>query len=229
MRLGSSLIGGKPMRVRDVVDVYQVGNQWIARSWPRPARQPNSPLQLLWRAKFTAAHALLSRFTGQYLTAWRSISCPPDRCWIDVAMRSILCSPSGILYVNQPDYTPTALVFDAGNPDFPLKIRFTKVVAPSDTVDIAYHWFLNYPLNSFDNLVRWDEAGWICSKGKRPKKRYKPIVRGAPYEFGHDFSKEIGNNLPVTRLSIYYFPDTLEDRARYAIDFPAISLPVVSA
>ncbi len=46
------------MRIPGVVDVYQVGDEWVARSWPKVQNQPNSAAQLLWRKKFKDAHAV---------------------------------------------------------------------------------------------------------------------------------------------------------------------------
>ena len=169
MRLGSSILGGKPMRIPGIVDVYQIGNEWIARSWPKSQNQPNSAAQLLWRKKFKDAHALIKTWTGTYLDAWRSIYCPPGKMWIDIAMHSIMLNPdnfdpvpSDLFSIAKLAYAPTG----AGiwNTKYSLFAYYDSWVT-----QWPRWWIAPARGTTWDNTMKWDNLGTICPKGKRPK------------------------------------------------------------
>lgn len=181
MRLGFSIIGGRPMRIPGIVDVYQVGNQWIARSWPHPARQPNSALQLFWRQKFRAAHAKLKEFRGWYLDAYRGITCPPGKCWIDVAINSILNSlwdyPSGMINNSEAItlyYRATPFPgWPPWGPAYANRFKFCVIQVPVVRIDYTGIPYLKYhSADRWDQVFSWFNDGVICPKGKRERIRW---------------------------------------------------------
>jgi len=180
MRLGSSIIGGKPMRIPGIVDVYQIGDQWVARSWPKVANQPNSAAQLLWRKKFKDAHNLLHTWTGEYLDCWRAVSAPSGKMWIDIAVHSLL--------VGTPNYTPTHTI-----PEMSMHLYYEPDLSLVSPDPYGVTWRENYCLvmnfaaatlftsrewnqgrygSSFDEVLKWNDLGYICPKGKRPRKHW---------------------------------------------------------
>jgi len=156
--------------------VYQVGDQWVARSWPRQANQPNSAAQLLWRQNFTDAHALIKKFSGEYLKAWRAIECPPEKCWIDIAITSALQLPS--YWVNQWWTAKTTHVLYYAPNYFPgTSIRYIYVIYfPVVVPPINPYWFQPVYGSTWQTTMKWNDLGLICSAGKRPKKLWAPSV-----------------------------------------------------
>jgi len=178
MRLGSSILGGKPMRIPGVVDVYQVGDEWVARSWPKVQNQPNSAAQLLWRQRFKDAHATIKTWTGAHMAAWQAMNCPTGKMWIDIAMTSIMKNP-------------TLLSTIPGQYDYPGGLR----VRTKDTsfMHPGYYfggtaWLFNiwwsllfdppYHIAGSQENITWADCGWICPNGKRPKKKWVPSYTG---------------------------------------------------
>ena len=178
MRLGSSILGGKPMRIPGIVDVYQVGDEWVARSWPKVQNQPNSAAQLLWRKKFKDAHALIKTWTGAYMAAWQAIECPPGKMWIDIAMTSIMKKPINF-EIEQPVYNTSASLryYATGDWFMPPGYYFGGKVPPYEPI-----WqFAGYPpkqIHASGKRIKWNNNGWICPKGKRPKIKWFPALLG---------------------------------------------------
>ena len=233
MRLGSSILGGKPMRIPGIIDVYQVGNEWIARSWPKVQNQPNSALQLLWRKKFKDAHATIKKFQGLYKAAYTAIQCPVGKMWIDIAMTSIMKTGTWWtprLYAWHEDYV---LYFA---PDgFPgSTCRYLLLPRPLGG---------SFPFNVFNYLPRhgttwadtmkWNDEGIICPKGKRPKKRWGLSFTGNPVErwigdeypyppFGTStlFIKDAPNGITV--VSLHLQPVIEGDQEGWALVYPPV-------
>ena len=180
MRLGSSILGGKPMRIPGIVDVYQVGDKWVARSWPKVQNQPNSAAQLFWRKKFKDAHALIKTWTGAHMAAWQAIECPTGKMWIDIAMTSIMLKPADFASVPALYYSDKSLrYYPTGDWFMPPGYYFGGKIPPQDAVIT----FLNYPpqhIHPPGGIIKWNNNGWICPKGKRPKIRWLPSLFGKP-------------------------------------------------
>lgn len=180
MRLGQFLIGGKPMRIPGIVDVYQRRDQWFARSWPRPARQPDSADQLYWRERYRTSQAIVSSFRGAYLDAWRAIRCPPNKCWIDVARSCVLKRPDLFTNVNWPTAVRFRLYHDKDN--FPYT-NITSLLAGEYSDGSLWNFgaapTMQYG-SSWNSVLRWDDDGWLCPKGKRPKKKWKLSLISTP-------------------------------------------------
>ena len=160
------------MRIPGIVDVYQVGDQWVARSWPRPSNQPNSPAQLLWRQKFADAKAVIATFRGTYLDAWKAIECPPGKMWIDIAIRAFLMVPGGF-HVNPipPQWTPHFYKIDNPGPLQSWKYFLTYMPYDPMVAPIPY-WPGGYHGANWKAVLKWNDNGWLCAKGKRPKKKW---------------------------------------------------------
>jgi len=241
MRLGDSIIGGKPMRIPGIVDVYQVGDEWIARSWPKQQNQPNSAAQLLWRKKFADAHYAVNSFRGTYLEKWKEIECPPGKCWIDVAIHSHLVFPGG---------------FAAIPSQFGCKFEVYYSKAG------YYYWdhHFNYPYAWFWNLnayyfmttgasqmytrgsawadvMQWNDMGYICPAGKRPRKCWVLTFKSdwPTYDAytvvdieGQSCSIHFYNNLPngITTLRLNRLGTTSLGGKDYCLSSPPIFCPV---
>jgi len=168
------------MRIPGIVDVYQVGSEWVARSWPRPAKQPNSAAQLLWRQKFANAHAKVSSFTGAYLRSWKAIECPPGKMWIDVAIHSFLMLPGPFNNIPTQQNIKFELYYSASPPgdwlaNYALYGNYNALQyladGPGYTNNLASKW---------QDVLKWNDDGWICAKGKRPKKKWT-LTNVQPY------------------------------------------------
>ncbi|MCG2681310.1 MAG: hypothetical protein L6455_15275 [Kiritimatiellae bacterium] len=221
------------MRIPGIVDVYRVGNEWVARSWPKPAHQPNSAEQLLWRQKFTDAHAVLKLFGGSYLSAWRLIECPPGKMWIDIAMTSAM---------GQPDLFFPDMI--AGEPDYRLYHYSNPLTYPFNKYRLicisSIPWFpltdpyLNVAHGSlFSDVMKWNDCGYICPKGKRPKIRWVPSfkqirVASAATSYVTDVSKpytiswydEFESGMSISSLATW--PDPTSEHKRWALTIPPI-------
>jgi len=178
MRLGSSILGGKPMRIPGIVDVYQVGTDWVARSWPKVQNQPNSAAQLYWRKRFKDAHALIKSWTGNYMEAWQAIECPKGKMWIDIAMTSIMKQPNGFETIPDAYTCQGSLRYYAkGDWFMPPGYYFGGQVPPYDPA-----WYLlSFPPRHVlpsGKRIEWANNGWICPNGKRPKIKWFPILLG---------------------------------------------------
>jgi len=181
MRLGSSIIGGKPMRIPGIVDVYQVGDEWVARSWPKVANQPNSAAQLLWRKKFKDAHALIKTWTGAHLAAWQGIECPTGKMWIDIAMTSILRSSTSFLSVPLLYNGSGALYYYAtGDWFMPPGYYFGGKTPPYDNGSSFLNSFHHFT-DSSQSVIKWENNGLICAKGKRPKIKWMISYQGISF------------------------------------------------
>jgi len=180
MRLGSSILGGKPMRIPGVVDVYAVGDNWVARSWPKQANQPNSAAQLLWRKKFKDAHALIKTFSGAYLRFWQAIECPPGKMWLDIAMTSIMRKPENFGEVVWPENVELRCYYPLwDHPGF-----WTAAAIAGEWPD-GSPWYYHGGImlrhgNCFKDVLKWNDIGWVCAKGKRPKKKWTLSYNAIP-------------------------------------------------
>jgi len=172
MRLGDSIIGGKPMRIPGIVDTYMVGNEWVARSWPKEQNQPNSPAQLLWRKKFKDAHAMIKSWSGPYVASWRAMECPVGKMWIDIAMTSIMRAPTHFFLnrsMNGVKWTMYVPFNDYYLLDYPMAI-FGNNAAYLDWLE---GYGMDYlPGETWQDVLKWNDLGMICPKGKRPKKKW---------------------------------------------------------
>ena len=197
MRLGSSILGGKPMRIPGIVDVYQVGDEWVARSWPKVANQPNSAAQLLWRKKFKDAHLKIKSLTGPFLDAWRAIECPPGKMWIDIAMRTLMRYPVAF---NVP-VLPVGIhlgLFEIENPSPGQKWKYFATWAYADGTDFPYNYMIQpflYP--SWDKALKWNDNGLICAKGKRPKRKWDLSYATVKAPVA---SYQTGDKMPASRV-----------------------------
>jgi len=172
MRLGSSILGGKPMRIPGIVDVYQVGDEWVARSWPKVQNQPNSAAQLLWRKRFKDAHATIKNFQGYYLERWRAIKRPVGKMWIDIAMTSIMRDP--LNFADPPTMTGVKIVFYYSPTGYPVGGGQYRLYCNTAGAQFLWtvHGYSYRAGTSWDETLKWNDLGWICAKGKRPKKRW---------------------------------------------------------
>ena len=223
------------MRIPGVVDVYQVGDEWVARSWPKVQNQPNSAAQLLWRKKFKDAHAVIKTWSGTYLDAWRAIKRPPGKMWIDIAMTSIM---SGFLWSTEG--------WDAYNRSYTLYYN------PAGFPDIygeptCKYILMPYPLGGFfvspsparpprlgsnwDSVLKWNDLGFICSAGKRPKKRWSLSYESQPaaiwpgprfpfITFGSNWTNIVDAPDGVTVTLIDRFTPIEDDKSFYVMRYP---------
>ena len=229
------------MRIPGIVDVYAVGNEWVARSWPKVQNQPNSAAQLLWRKKFKDAHALIKTWQGVYLEAWRAISLPPDKMWIDIAMHSILSNE------NTWPSTPTQE-----------KIKFELYYEPDISKVSPDIYGINWPENyclifnaaaqtyfqgpaayvpkyggDWQSSMLWSDLGWICPKGKRPKKKWSitPISEqnqpgsSSPVLIDGEWCRfrwQFFNHRGVTEVGLLNWPDSPTQEKGYALVGPPL-------
>lgn len=225
------------MRIPGIVDVYRVGEDWIARSWPRVQNQPNSAAQLYWRAKFRDAHALIKTWTGVYMKSWRAIHCPPGKMWLDVAMTSVMTFPGGFTRIPTQQNMKYELYFSA---------------SPPPDWEAGYCLFRNHNArmyfadgpgySQFDGAkwkeaMRWDDLGWICAAGKRPKKRW-----GLSYDAKSVSSVGSGSGWINGQFCDWYFfenivtgifaakllrwPKTETEELKWALQLPPVYAPV---
>ena len=241
MRLGSSILGGKPMRIPGIVDVYQVGDEWVARSWPKVQNQPNSAAQLLWRQKFRDAKAKIKSFRGAYLRAWQEIECPPGKMWIDIAIHSFLMRP--LHFADIPDVDNVKLEcyfsvngFDIGPNHWDYKYAWCWNSAAWTYQSVTYGMFTTAG-SKWDQVLQWVDLGWICPKGKRPKKHWKlvwkynhvlwddwvfPVINGQQcYVFFYNYLPD-----GMTMLRNYDWAAYLDFGADYALSGPPLYSPV---
>ena len=180
MRLGSSILGGKPMRIPGVVDVYQVGDEWVARSWPKVQNQPNSAAQLLWRKRFKDAKAKISSFRGLYLEAWQAVPCPTGKMWIDIAMTSIMKLPGSFGNVAWPNDLRFVLSVPQSTRPWGWALH-TRCPSNQAFANAMIWWLYGLQkLSKLETCLKWNNAGFICSKGKRPKIKWKPSIDATP-------------------------------------------------
>ena len=224
MRLGSSILGGKPMRIPGIVDVYQVGTEWVARSWPKVQNQPNSAAQLLWRQKFRDAHSILKTFNGEYLRAYRAMPLPPGKMWIDVAIHSHLVSSSSFGTVNWPDSGWVELqYFDYGviGPYYYYLIVFKEVYPPHWGIASTWEGYFG---EKFEDIFKWNDQGWDCPKGKRPKKKWLLSLSGAPvglFESGSFTSQTLA---PLILVGHKYVTSATTGKNDYCLFIPPLYL-----
>jgi len=177
------------MRIPGIVDVYQVGDEWVARSWPKVQNQPNSAAQLLWRKKFKDAHALIKTWTGAYMAAWQAIECPTGKMWIDIAMTSILSNEDDFATVPAIYSTPHSLRYYATGDGFmPPGYYFGGKIPPQDTIDFLHAW-RPQQVHPPGGIIKWNNNGWICPNGKRPKIKWFPSLLGRSMPIKHDYRR----------------------------------------
>ena len=223
------------MRIPGIVDVYQVGDQWIARSWPKPANQPNSALQLLWRKKFADAHHTVSAFRGQYLEAWKKIECPPGKMWIDIAITSLLKTPD-LFPAFMSFWNTTITLYHAKNL-FPWPEAEYFLVADLSVAEWMPYLIHAWPRrgSKWQDVMRWDDTGWICEKGKRPKKKWTlSYSDNATFIDTYNWDDTVNPpywTLPVkdcpeglTFVALYKYPATETTEAGWSLLFPPIYL-----
>ena len=233
MRLGSSILGGKPMRIPGIVDVYQVGDEWVARSWPKVQNQPNSAAQLLWRKRFVDAKEIIKKWSGNYLDAWKGIEAPSGKMWIDIAMHSLLTLP-----VNQfpstiiPPLNYTLYYAPGGFGACGANYMITREFADAEHQP-EYYWVEARFGAKFKEALKWNDMGFECPSGKRPKKIWqlsyasKQVgwIDGPPdwYPPGSYYYRLLENcpgGVTITQL-VQYFP-TDGGTKRLSLFFPPI-------
>jgi len=161
------------MRIPGIVDVYQVGAEWVARSWPKVQNQPNSAAQLYWRKRFSDAKAEIKTWTGAYLKAWQNIECPPGKMWIDIAMHSILTDPTPF----DPAIHPRTQTYKLYSGSFAVGLLHYNYLLWASAPDAPWWNFLKLPRpflgHNWQTIMKWNDDGWICPNGKRPKKKWE--------------------------------------------------------
>ena len=177
------------MRIPGIVDVYQVGKDWVARSWPKVQNQPNSAAQLLWRKKFKDAHTLIKTWTGAYMVAWQAIECPTGKMWIDIAMTSILTNLYWFSSV-PPLYSCSASLryYKDGDWFMPPGYYFGGKIPPSEPIG----YFESHPphhVHPPGGIIKWNNKGWICPTGKRPKIKWFPSLFGPLIKIIHSYQR----------------------------------------
>ena len=211
------------MRIPGIVDVYQVGDQWIARSWPKVQNQPNSAAQLLWRKKFADAHAMIKSWSGAYLASWKAIQCPPGKMWIDIAMTSILKRKTYFDYeMGVTDAELGLYALPPANPFGDNTYAFSgRSLRPLCWQYINDPWF--YLGANWPDVFKWNDLEWICAKGKRPKKKWSLSYvnnhidgngwqwQQPPYWcYAFATKADCSNGLSVSNLYTYFDPVTKE-------------------
>jgi len=241
MRLGSSILGGKPMRIPGIVDVYQVGDEWVARSWPKVQNQPNSAAQLLWRKKFTDAKAIIHTFPPFYKRLWQAIECPPGKMWIDIALHCLLVAPGQFSQIPQGDQMKFVLYYSQTIPDGWMSqycvwqnfnARMFLATGP------GYNYFNG---SKWADIMKWNDMGWICPNGKRPKKRWQLVYRGTTPDYvgtdslyfgvwpnGQWVYRNFYANCPtgITWAKLNYWSAGADYEADYALQMPPLYFPV---
>jgi len=160
------------MRIPGIVDVYQVGDAWVARSWPKVQNQPNSAAQLLWRKKFRDAHLLVKALTGVNLAAWQNIHCPPGKMWIDIAIRTAMIYPSVLSWPTVPDGVHIGL-FEVDSPNPGQRWKYFATWANADGTDSNFNFMIQPRFyGTWQKTMKWNDGGWLCARGKRPKKKW---------------------------------------------------------
>ena len=161
------------MRIPGVVDVYQVGDQWVARSWPKVQNQPNSAAQLLWRKKFKDAHAIAKDFPPRYKRSWEAIESPSGKMWLDIALHCLLVAPTHFSQIPQGDQMKMELYYAPNKPDdwmtnWCVWINYAGLLYMSTGPGYSCHYG-----STFKDVLKWNDLGWICPNGKRPKKKWQ--------------------------------------------------------
>jgi len=206
MRLGSSILGGKPMRIPGIVDVYQVGDEWVARSWPKVQNQPNSAAQLYWRKRFKDAHAVVKSMTGKCLDAWRNIQCPPGKMWIDIAIHSALlgtldtAGPLSNINLN------ARLAYDPNGVPY-YGTKYCLFAEQDSWFGQSLRWWTPPAKGSnWPDTMKWNDLGWTCPKGKRPKIKWGLSIQD-PTKYYVSYKWDYWGTNRTARRLVEEFPD----------------------
>jgi hypothetical protein len=79
-----------PYSLKGTADVYWSQGRWIARSWPKRPKQPNSASQVFSRECFRKMLADRAALSPVEIALWQNSNYPPDKTWDDVYRSSRL-------------------------------------------------------------------------------------------------------------------------------------------
>ena len=90
---------------RGVVDLYIARGQLIARKWPSPPRQPNTPAQLAARKMFADMNIAVKGAGLQWHESFNDVSIPSGRSVVDLKRKIVIWNMSAGTWLNPPRIT----------------------------------------------------------------------------------------------------------------------------
>lgn len=169
-----------PYSLKGTADVYYSGGKWIARSWPKRPKQPNSTAQISCRDKFKKMLELRTTLPEPELRAWKSALWPPDKTYDDAWRGSMLKNFHANDTLNPPrpmqsaNWLSTKIDFAV----FPARPRWFYGIAVEETEE---NWLMTYAKiwqikDSKKDVVNWEVNGLLCYAGKKIIPHYQPIM-----------------------------------------------------
>lgn len=213
MKLGPGLDLIETIPFKNIVDIYKVNGERVARRWPGHPHQPRTAKQEAHWAKVRACMIWRKQLPSWWLSWWKSVNVPKGYSWDDVLRRSwwrgreVRRFPTydigpdiGFVYDGWVQTTPFWLypvgLYLHGPQISPVVIGTghcsSRVTEPGKKI----------PLN-------WVQSGWKCYRGKKRKPQYEIDWSGWTYG-GHCYSHPerpspscyLGN-FPLTPRCIY--------------------------
>jgi len=176
MKLDTPLDIKGPYNVRGTVDIYFSNGQWIARSWPKRPKQPNSPSQLNARLIFRKMLDSRKLLSEEEYKVWSKMILPPDKTWDDIWRSSALKTlHTGAAIYPQFGHQQSKIVYvrlDNTNP--PPAWQHAHLAGtwwPGDlpmifSLDHAWIW------NDSSDNAKWIVNGLLCYAGKKEIPHY---------------------------------------------------------
>jgi len=180
MKLDTPLDIKGPYNVRGTVDVYFSNGRWLARSWPKRPKQPNSQSQISVREKFKAMLAARARMTTYESDLWKGISLPPDKTWDDLWRGNYLKTSYSIYsstLLNRPFQIPIHY-FGFKWPSRPPAIRYATYLCIEAPQVEPFPWDGLYWYTDLAGVpdITWAVNGMLCYSGKKQIPHYVPSV-----------------------------------------------------
>jgi len=97
--------------------------------------------------------------------------------WIDIAMTSIMTYPGLFTDVTWPETVKWSATIINPLPPFETWLGRINGIMPNGTFWKYSGAAVAYAGTAFDEVVKWNDVGWICAKGKRPKKKWTPELK----------------------------------------------------
>ena len=178
MKLDTPLDIKGPYNVRGTVDVYFSNGRWLARSWPKRPKQPNSSSQVNSRAIFSKMLEDRKALPAQEIDLWKNSVYPPDKTWDDVWRSSRLKFYHKYDISTIPPRSQTAKVyyaiFNLWGDVWPWH-RWHVVGSFEDEGGYSTRWLQNiWHWNGTKQLFTWTVNGMLCYAGKKIIPHYVP-------------------------------------------------------
>jgi len=176
MKLGPGLDLIEPVYFHGIVDIYDRGNQRIARKWPCRPKQPRTAKQVAHWEKFKASIRWRKALPGWWLELWKTINTPKGYSWDDMMRRTWwrkLSATRIMPYATGPNlhYYYCEDTWEGRLP----KGLYVRVNSPVDHYPEFYWPHYKHAPNGYTIAFKWEIVGYKCFPGKKKTPQYELV------------------------------------------------------